>query len=410
MSFNKSIKHTTNTNTNTKTINDIEKIDALWVMSYASVAKDHATKKIIGYNCYCNECKKQSVSGNGGIAFNTAEDLLAHRNMKAFLCPCNCRIHVCEQRSSIMSHLSEYHSEVLDKLMMEGLDPHKSWIYHDAFSYTLTKPLPEFDDKSPLEQSAIILSLKSPKRVDVPPSPIPQSPVPSEFPDLTGQKLIQHHKNKTFTPVNKSWSKINKPDFKSLADVIMEQQEEKQTDDEPILYAQENMRKEKQCPHGIHCTKKDRPFACALNHDNNGDIINMGTILTDDIICPFERPPFFRCNDGRCTKIHLEHRADFIEKKKKEFFDKKTTEHTIEEIKEPVESSVLSINENGIDIVLSKTSAIAISTILHNLETNISEMINDNFNISDIIEGEWVDVKKKTRKNKQSEIEPIEVD
>jgi hypothetical protein len=355
----------------TKPTND-DKIDALWVMSYASVVKDYLTKSIVGYNCYCNTCKQQSSSGNGGIAFHTAEDLLEHRNMNAFLCPCNCRFHVCEQRSSILNHLHEFHPEVITKLEKEGLDPKKSWVYPDSANntYTLKKPMPDFEDKSPLEQGAVILSLTPPKRVYVPPSPVPSSPVPSESP-------VPFKKETKFAPITtKTWDTISKPKIASLLDVTKEQEAEKakkkadilieddtENYEECIHYAQEDMRKEKQCRYGTHCTKKDRPFACAFNHDGLGDVIKKGTVLTDAIICPDERPPFIRCDSTFCTKIHLEHRVDYIEKMKKAHYESKVQVNNTE-----IDSHVASINENGIDFVLVKKNAIGISKALHEVE------------------------------------------
>lgn len=368
-----------------------DRIDALWVMSYASVVKDPSTKDIIGYNCYCDECKKRSSSGNGGIAFTTAEELLEHRNMKAFLCPAHCGIHVCEQRTSILSHITQFHSEILAKLEKEGLDKYKSWIYHDDVSYTLTKPIPNFEDKSSLESVGEILSMAftipKPKKVYVPPSPIMcESPVPT---------------NK-FIPINtsrKPWGDV-KNKVTSFQNVILEQQniivEKDNKTSEPIEpiesnkpsihYAQEDMYKEKQCPYGTKCTKKDRPFACALNHDGAGDIIKLGTILSEDVLCQFERPPFTRCFNTRCTKVHLKGREDFI-KTKKAAYNKEEVKEIKEDKPDAIKTSVLSVNDNGIDIVLSIKNAQAISDALNELELNNST------------ENEWTVVNHKKHRN-----------
>jgi hypothetical protein len=80
------------------------------------------------------------------------------------------------------------------------------------------------------------------------------------------------------------------------------------------------MHKEKQCTFGKGCRAKDKPFSCALNHDCNGNIIKAGTELTLDVLCMFERPPFMRCGDGKCTKVHLHGRADIIAEKKSIFY------------------------------------------------------------------------------------------
>jgi len=347
----------------TNTINE-DTIDALWVMGGASVIHDDNNKtEIVGYACYCDACKTKSSSGNGGIIFATAEELLDHRKMKAFKCPCGCGFHVCEERGSIMRHLKCFHEEVLTKLQKEGLDSKKSWIYPDEMNntYTLSKPMPNFEDKSALDQTAMILSLSltPPKRVWMAPSPNIPSPVPSESP----VPFIKKDSSKLY----KSWDKINKPQIKSFNELMTEQkvknEESTESTEQLIHYAQEDMRKEKQCSYGVECIKKDRPFACALNHDGKGDIIKMGTILTDDILCPFERPPLMRCHNGRCTKIHLENRADFIEKEKKIVFEKKkynqSSNNSVQN--EPVASSVMSITKDGMTFTLSAEDAYAVA-------------------------------------------------
>jgi len=157
---------------NTMDNNDkIEKIESLWVMSGASVMKNRNTGDIVGYLCYCEGCKKKSVSGDGGIAFQTAESLLAHRNMKAFECPSGCGFHICEEFGSIIRHLDAFHKEVLAQLEKEGLDlstKKRVWIYRDYSNntYTLTEPMPTA--ASPLENAGVILSMTPPKRVPIP--------------------------------------------------------------------------------------------------------------------------------------------------------------------------------------------------------------------------------------------------
>ena len=413
---------------NTKPIkptNDDDKIEDLWVMSYVSVSKDPITKKINGYNCYCHACKKQSCSGNGGIAFYSAEDLLEHRNMTAHLCPCNCRKHVCDERYSIMSHLGFLHREVLIELENEdGFDPKKSWIipnYKDNTynlkpdsknnTNTLKKPTYNtpinnpintpintniMEDKSPLELGARLLSMKPPTRVPdhlIPPSPI--NPSPTLF---RSESPVPFKKD--FSSA-KSWGNIIKPKTTSLADVMNEQKNDVLVEDDnenyenEIHYAQEDMRKEKQCPYGIHCTKKDRPFACAYNHDGLGDIIKKGTVLIDSILCPDERPPYFRCGSTFCTKIHLEHRVDFIDKMKKPYYENKQVSQLVNNENNinnnQVESSVVSVNENGINISVAEKTSIGISQVLSELE--ISSI--------DTCVGDWIDVKPKRAIRKQ---------
>ena len=324
----------------TDNINVNEKIEALWVMGGASVLKDYSTKEIVGYSCYCDICKKKSVSGDGGIAFNTAEDLLEHRKMKAFICPCGCGFHICEEFGSIVRHLDSFHKEVLVKLQKEGLnleERKKVWIYPDQAenTYTLTKPMP-IVDASPLETAAVILAMTPPKRVEVAPAAW-GAKKKGKFIPLDLNNPVPPKKESAPTAVvtgqPKQWASIKK-EVKSLSTVMEEEmavkeiKKEVQQDDSIwglVHYAQFDMRKEKQCPEGQKCVKKDRPFACPLNHDGNGDIIKRGTVLSTNIICPYERPgpgtTGMRCGDGRCTQIHLERRAEFIEKKKKMFFE-----------------------------------------------------------------------------------------
>jgi len=150
------------------------------------------------------------------------------------------------------------------------------------------------------------------------------------------------------------------------------------TDDKfvkPVHYAQEDMRKEKQCTYGKGCVKRDRPFACALNHDGKGDIIKCGTELTEEIICPFERPPFQRCGDGRCTKIHLENRAEFIEQKKKQFFsgeqqDKPSYSSVTGELNEKNNNvtAVIATSSEGTKISMTRKDALAVAVALKVLE------------------------------------------
>ena len=318
-----------NNNINT---ND-DDIEALWVMGGAKALKDNENN-VSAYLCYCDKCKKQSVSGEGGIAFQTAKELLDHRKMKAFICPCGCGFHICEERGSIIRHLKTFHKEILAKLESDGLDMKKSWIYpdNDNNSYTLTKPMPTFDESSPIEAAGHILSITPPKRVDA-------SFADKKIKSATNkQKYVpfnMEHKEKIYHDAPKApWAgkKLSNSNV-SFSDVIKEQASQKTdtmktTTERPQHYAQEDMRKEKQCVNGKKCEKKDRPFACAFNHDENGDIIKYGTLLTNDILCPFERPPFMRCGDGNCTHIHLEGRNKFIQEKKQSFYNKTAASDT----------------------------------------------------------------------------------
>ena len=384
-----------------------KEIERLWVMGGASVMKDRNTGSIVAYTCYCNGCKEKSIKGDGGIAFQTAEDLLVHRNMKAFECPGGCGFHICEEFGSIVRHLDAFHNEMLDKLEAEGLDlttKKRVWIYPDFVNntYTLTKPMPAME-ASPLENAGFILAMiKPPVRVAASPSPSPgpeaqkkqkqkQKYVPftREAFGLADPKVASKPTTTTTTTTAnppKTWSKTEKKNI-SFFQVITEQQEEAEADADvvanpeygrPTHYAQEDMRKEIQCQYGKGCVKRDRPFACALNHDDKGDIIKRGTELTDDILCPFERPPFKRCGDGRCTKIHLEHRAEFIEQKKKQFFDANTSNNmsyssVAGTLKKETTTAVITTSAEGTTIMMSREDALAVAAALQELDKKHEE-------------------------------------
>ncbi len=421
-------------NTNNKSTNDTnDTIDKLWVMGGASVLKDKFNN-VVGYTCYCDKCKSKSSSGDGGIAFTTAEMLLEHRNMKAFNCPCGCGFHVCEERGSIMNHIASFHKEVLSKLEQEGLDPKKSWIIPDYSEHTYTlnkpkymskKPVPDFDNKSPIENAAEILDhlakndkkfgvirMSHPKRVLASPSPT-TSPTPNNsqnakswivnkaatFP-LSNVFTQQRTAAQTEKPVpktnQKAWRIVPQNHFTPLNSIMNEQlneEDENDDDDEeyvtPTHYAQEDMRKEKQCPFGAECSKKDRPFACAMNHDGLGDIIKRGTVLSEDILCSHERPGpgpgFKRCYNGHCTKIHLEGRVAFIEKKKKAYFENKQSNDNGSDTDE----SSASVDADEIKLNYSKKDALAIETTLREF----------GYTTLNPYEGDWVSAKNPKNRN-----------
>jgi hypothetical protein len=390
-----------NFNTNDNNTNN-DDIDALWVMGGARAEKDYATKEVIGYMCYCIKCKEKSSTGDGGILFATAKELLEHRNMKAFKCPAGCSFHVCEERGSIMRHVNDYHPEIMRKLEKEGLDPKKSWITPDYTnnSYTLNKPksqkifTPDTDNKSPIEQVAAmlgnsantqgIIKMKHPKRVEASPSPT-QSPTPYNYSNAKGWSPIVQpiavplsdvikqqtvsQSEQTNQIKQKKWYHTQSS-FTPL-DVIIDEQKHESTEpincaDEIIIhYAQEDMRKEKQCSYGTTCSKKESPFKCAMNHDGLGDIIKIGTILSEDILCPYERPGFKRCYNGHCTKIHLEGRVEFIEKKKKAYYENKRSSNG-------QDTSSVSVNENETKVVLSQQQIKDIKDTVQKLVTQSS--------------------------------------
>ncbi len=387
-------------NNNTNAMHN--KIESLWVMGGASVLKSRNTHDIVAYSCYCEECKKKSVSGDGGIAFYTAEDLLAHRKMKAFECPNGCGFHICEEFGSIVRHLDAYHKEVIAKLEKEGLDlsiKKRVWIYPDYENntYTLTKPMPVLE-ASPLENAGIILSMTPPKRVAATPSPVPPE-VQAPKGKSKGRKYVPFNKHATSAAESttkkddtsvqratvsgppKTWNKTARSDV-SFSQVMSEQKKLAEAEAiatasaeyvKPVHYAQTDMRKETQCKYGKGCVKRDRPFACALNHDGKGDIIPRGTELTEAILCPYERPPFQRCGDGRCTKVHLEHRVDFIEQKKQQMFNADPKEKlsygaVAGSLKQGTATAVITTSAEGTTIVMSKEDAMAVAIALKELE------------------------------------------
>lgn len=361
--------------------NTNEKIESLWVMGGASVMKDYYTKKVDHYLCYCDNCKKQSVSGEGGIAFQTAEDLLIHRKMEAFICPCGCGFHICKERGSIIRHLDTFHKEVLAMLESEGLDRKKSWIYPDNSNntYTLNKPMPTFEDSSPMEAAGHILSITPPKRVMVPHST--EKRQKNKFVPLDEKALDKA------IPSSKPAPWAGKEQQKASLTAVMEEEEMKKVDkknisnERPLHYAQEDMRKEEQCSQGKSCVMKDRPFACAFNHDNGNNIIPRGTLLTKDILCEFERPPFMRCGDGRCTAIHLEGRNTFIQKKKQSFFEqsKSSYSNAVGSPKLKRDETAVTMTSDGMHLILSHKDAMEVAAAVKKVEQQMSDEEWQNF-------------------------------
>jgi hypothetical protein len=399
-----------------QTVKDVKNVEdeediKLWVMSGASILKEKSTNEIVGYLCYCNNCKEKSVGGSGGIAFQTAGELLEHRNMKAFVCPCGCGFHVCEEFSSIIRHINQFHPEVMVALKEEGLnleEKKKKWIYPDSVSntYTLTKPMPVMkENESPLEYGGRILSIT------------PQSPVSVSLPLQQPERVVSAPSKKggKWVPFNlhgatpapaaaaaapasaaaaapasaaaaapasaaadapvesKKWDIAPKQAAPSLATVLKEELLNKQGVQEqpvqiikikPTHYAQFDMRKEKQCVHGKECSKKDRPFACALNHDGKGDVILKGTELSEDVLCEHERPPFKRCNNTMCTHIHLEGREVYVNQRKTEYFQNHPQRGmSYSAIVGNLNGNTIQINTKDGHLTMSKDDLLEIATI-----------------------------------------------
>ncbi len=300
--------------TSIKNIDNIkvnEKIEALWIMQGdTSVVKDYITREIHHYLCYCDSCIEWSSGGKGGRVWLTAEDLLAHRNMKAFKCPLGCHFHVCNKRKTIIGHLKHWHEETLEALIADGLYTKQCWIYPNYTgegSYTLTNPMTD-TDSSPMQMAGEIikLSLSQPQRVSR----------PSVESESKQTKAIAN------SDIKAPWANVKRQGV-SLNEVMKQQMVEVEEKKPIVHYAQEDMYKEKQCENGKDCIHKKLPFRCALNHDGKGEVIKRGTPLMEDVLCPHERPPFKRCWNTLCTKIHLQNRAEFIEEKKKEYYANK---------------------------------------------------------------------------------------
>jgi hypothetical protein len=68
---------------------------------------------------------------------------------------------------------------------------------------------------------------------------------------------------------------------------------------------------------GKDCPNRYKPFGCALNHINIGEVIEEGSELPKEM-CEYERFPFERCYDTRCSACHLKGRAEFVASKKEE--------------------------------------------------------------------------------------------
>jgi hypothetical protein len=315
-------------------INANKKIEALWVMWDIRVVRDYNTNEILHYLCYCDSCQQKSVSKDGGFAFATAEELLVHRKMEAFKCPCGCGFHICNQRKVIIGHLKRWHEDVLEMLIADGLYTKQCWIYpdYDEGSYTLTKPDME---GSPLQIAGEIL-LNQPKRVHEP--------------------LVEPKQSKAIikSDIKAPWANVKRQGV-SLNEVMKQQMGEVKENKPIVHYAQEDMHKEKQCENGKDCIHKKLPFRCPFNHDGNGNIIKRGTPLTEDVLCPYERPPFKRCWNTLCTKIHLQNRVEFIEEKKKEYYVGK------DGVKKREETTIINISAQGTTMSISREDMMAIA-------------------------------------------------
>ena len=111
------------------------------------------------------------------------------------------------------------------------------------------------------------------------------------------------------------------------------------------------MIKEKQCKHGASCSNRNNPFACAFNHDGGEDIIPHRTKLTEDILCPSERPPFKRCEDGRCVNVHLEEHVLIIRNVRNNYYYPNAPQ-----------------KDQGM-LVLTQEKALQLLTVANNIET-----------------------------------------
>jgi hypothetical protein len=226
-----------------------------------------------------------------------------------------------------------------------------------------------------------IITMKHPTRAPWSPSPN-TSPTPYSIAqglDYIGQ-LITVPSSDVINGKN-----ISQSSFTPLDVIIDEHDEPINCADEIIIhYAQEDMRKEKQCSYGTACSKKEFPFKCAMNHDGLGDIIKVGTILSENVLCPYERPGFKRCYNGHCTKIHLEGRVEFIEKKKKAYYENKQQSTNSSDNNE----DTASVGKDEVELKLSEKTMQSIKATMQNLKNqqlnNSSDNNEDNSSASSI--------------------------
>jgi hypothetical protein len=279
-----------------------EMIDILWTMKDARAVKNK-TGGVSHYICSCSDCSQKSVGGEGGMVFFTAEELLAHRGMSAHKCPGACGIHITESRGSIIRHIKGWHSKNYAELVSQGMDEYKSFLYPDYtnFCYTLKKPEMDAEELSPIQQAGRLVGMISPRAI----TPQPRE-TKASLPKIS--QWVVSAKSATPTIPEALNESARSPPAAVPAPVKV------------VHYAQKDMYLEKECEFGKTCRNKDKPFSCPLNHHGLGKVIKAGKVIPDDF-CPWTRPPFSHCGDGRCTKAHLRGRKEFIEEKKAAYYD-----------------------------------------------------------------------------------------
>lgn len=378
------------------------KIEKLWIPPATKVLMSHQ-KEVIGYMCICYECIKINKDG---IGYSTPEHLLEHRKMNAFMCPRGCGFHVSESFTSIIGHLKIWHQDILEELVDNGLNlqsKEKVWITHNEDGYEIVKqkekkPQPQVTyensvmpdtEKSALESAGIILNL--PQRVIPPPIIYSDEEEVEEKKEKKKKTIMKTTLASKPLPVStKKWTSpsVSVP-IVPLATVMEQEQKQptpiienklneyknvpKETDTKQSThYAPFDMYKEKQCPNGKSCINKHMPRQCAYNHDETGDIISMGTELTPEVLCVFDRPPFMRCGNTLCTHVHLTGRFNFIQKKTQLFQEKSKLQYNniigeLDANSKP-DKMVTFITPDGTKMTMTDKDAKTIKKILRNTE------------------------------------------
>lgn len=288
-------------------------ISGLWCPPWARMHTDHASGDRC-YTCSCDKCKAQSASGNGNIAFESAEDLIDHLDISAFLCPMGCDMHVPMLATVILRHIEKKHGEIFPEITAkEG----RIWCDYAKNTYTRSKENP-FRFKAPAKVSAkapmpvpIQVNTKpvftpAPKGLVAPPSLWKTIPRPAAIPiDTT-------------TPTPEP-AFIPRPQFNGWAAPVRQPPTQATLPILPALFTGElapfDLQLEKDCDLGQDCPHRTNPQECALNHFGLGPMIPRGFPISA-YMCKFDRPPKSRCFNVKCCSAHLQGRVAFIEKKK----------------------------------------------------------------------------------------------
>jgi hypothetical protein len=291
--------------------------------------------KIINYTCSCVECKEKSVTGEGDRSFNTAEELLEHRNTTAFKCPLGCGYHIANWNTSIWNHINVFHSTLFKQLSEQENWSKKMPIYADDENSTYTTKRPDNYvhqyTKRPIKQK------------------VPKTPEVQELPNFAGptiSEMLGRHSPKNESPAEAKVEPENESPAENQVEPENESPAENQVEPEmddklyklaSVLLKIKNSEKkivmlsneeysylgpaiapfdiylEDSCKDNMECRHINNPFKCGLNHHNLGPFISKGSVIPVTF-CNFERPPYIRCHDLKCKKNHMKGRRNFIEK------------------------------------------------------------------------------------------------